>query len=262
MRKFVGLCAALIFSEFAFSGLAFAADMAVKAPPPVASPAYNWTGFYVGLNGGYSFDGSNNAHVSGFTDPGAFGLGPAIAAGAIPVTSYKISGFLGGGQLGYNWQVDPRWVLGLETDFMGSNVKGSEGLVATPPGFVTNITTVTQKLDWLGTTRAKAGYAAGNWLFYGTGGIAYGEVKNSLQLTIPGATLFGANSDVRTGWTAGGGVEYGWSAWLLRVEYLHYDLGSQTITTNTQIGGSPATLSVSQKDTGNIVRAALSYRFH
>jgi outer membrane immunogenic protein len=267
MRKFVGLFAALVFSEFAFGGLAFAADMAVKAPPPppVASPAYNWTGFYVGLNAGYRLDQSNNAHVVGFTDPtGGFGLGPAIAAGAVPVTSYNTAGFVGGAQLGYNWQFDPHWVLGVETDFMSRNLKGSETVVATPPGFVTNMTTVTQKLDWLGTTRAKAGYAAGNWLFYGTGGVAYGEAKNSLQLKLPasGITLFGANSNVQTGWTAGGGVEYGWGAWLIRAEYLHYDLGSETITTNSVINfASPATLSVSQKDTGNIVRGALSYRF-
>jgi outer membrane immunogenic protein len=199
----------------------------------------------------------------GSSDPGGgFGLGGAIAADAIPVKSYNTAGFLGGGQFGYNWQFDPHWVVGLETDFMGSSVKGSETVIATPPGFVTNITTVTQKLDWLGTTRAKAGYAAGSWLFYGTGGVAYGEVKNSLQLAIPIAALFGANSDVRTGWTAGGGVEYGWSTWLLRAEYLHYDLGAQTITTTTDIGAGPATLSVSQKDSGNIVRGALSYRFH
>jgi outer membrane immunogenic protein len=242
--------------------LAFAADMAVKAPPPAASPVYNWTGFYVGLNAGNSFDGSNNAHVSGFTDPtGTFGLGPAIAAGAIPITSYNHTGFLGGAQAGYNWQFDPHWVVGLETDLMESSIKGSETVTATPPGFVTNITAVTQKLDWLGTTRAKAGFAAGNWLFYGTGGFAYGRVNNSLQLTLPasGISLFGANSNFQSGRAAGGGVEYGWGAWRLRAEYLHYDLGSQTITTTSVINfGSPATLSVSQKDTGTIVRGALS----
>jgi outer membrane immunogenic protein len=241
-----------------------------QAPPPLPPPIYTWTGWYAGVNAGWSFDGRSGANISGFTDPGQppFGLGPAIAAGAIAANSYDTSGFVGGGQLGYNWQFAPNWVVGLETDFMGSSVKGSETVAADhPPSFnILNITTVTQKLDWLGTTRAKLGYASGPWLFYGTGGAAYGKVDNSLQLTVPfsSSLLFGADSSVQAGWAAGGGIEYGWGQWLLRTEYLHYDLGSQTVTARFLSGQFPApgaTLSESQKATGNLVRGAVSYRF-
>jgi outer membrane immunogenic protein len=250
------------------AGPAFAADLAVKAPvykAPPPPPAYVWTGFYAGVNAGYSLGEDNGANVSGFSDPtGGFGLGPALAAGAIPITSYRSSGFLGGGQVGYNWQLAPTWVFGVETDFMGGNVNGSETTVAQPPGFVQNVATATQKLDWLGTTRARFGYAADNVLFYGTGGVAYGQVENSLNLTLPtvGPSLFGSDSSTQVGWTAGGGIEYGLGRWRLRAEYLHYDLGSHTITTTGSAGiGIPASLSVTQKDAGDLVRGAISYKF-
>ena len=132
---------------------------------------------------------------------------------------------------------------------------------------VLNVTTVTQKLDWLGTTRAKAGYAAGNWLFYGTGGLAYGHVVNSLQLVlptnVPPDVFFASKAAVQVGWSAGGGVEYGAGPWVFRAEYLHYDLGSQTVTA-PQTGGFPVpgtSLSASQKATGDLLRGAISYRF-
>ena len=171
---------------------AMAADMPVKEPiytkAPVIASEYNWTGFYVGANAGHSFGGGTDAHISGFTDPNGFGFGApnnAVANGAMPLTSYNTSGFLGGGQFGYNWQIARSWVVGIETDFMGGKVNGNETVAAQPACCVLNVTTVTQKLDWLGTTRARAGYAAGNWLFYGTGGVAYGKVENSLFLTLP-----------------------------------------------------------------------------
>jgi outer membrane immunogenic protein len=259
MKKLLG---AAIAAAALCSAPAFAADMPVKAPD---ASVFNWTGFYVGVNAGHSFGDSNGAHVSGFSDPtGTFGLGAAIAAGATPVTAYKSSGFLGGGLAGYNWQVAPSWIFGVETDFTGGNVRGSETVAAQPVGFVLNVTTPTQKLDWLGTTRARLGYAAGNVLFYGTGGLAYGQVKNSLNLTLPasGTSLLGSDSSDQVGWAAGGGIEYGLGSWRLRAEYIHYDLGSHTITTNTVVNfASPASLSVTQKEVGDLVRGAVSYRF-
>jgi outer membrane immunogenic protein len=270
--------------KFLFGGIALAllcaapamaADMPIKEPiytkAPVTASEYNWTGFYVGANAGYSFGGGTDAHISGFTDPGGFGFGPpfnAVANGAMPLTSYNTSGFLGGGQFGYNWQIARSWVVGIETDFMGGKVNGNETVVAQPACCVLNVTTVTQRLDWLGTTRARAGYAAGNWLFYGTGGLAYGKVENSLFLTLPTNAppnfLFGPNANVQVGWAAGGGIEYGWNRWLLRAEYLHFDLGSHTVTAvPIDAGATPAgtSLSASQKASGDLVRGAISYRF-
>jgi outer membrane immunogenic protein len=241
---------------------ALAANMAVKAPPSAPAPVYNWTGFYVGVNAGGSFDGRTGAQLTGFSDPtGGIGLGGAIAGGAIPITSYSSSGFLGGGQAGYNWQFDPHWLVGLETDFMGSDIRGSETTIAGPPVFVTNITTVTQRLDWLGTSRVKAGYVVGNWLVYGTGGVAYGRTSNSLAWSIPANAFSGQDSSIQTGWAAGTGVEYGWGNWLLRVEYLHYNLNKHTITT-TSFAGLPGSLSVTQAAIGNILRGGVSWKFN
>jgi outer membrane immunogenic protein len=263
----IGISAALGL----LSSAALAADLPNTKAPPVYTPppppaAYNWTGFYVGVNGGYSFGESNGAHVSGYSDPGgAFGLGPALAAGAVPLTSYRSSGFLGGGQVGYNWQIAPTWVIGAETDFTGGHVSGSETVVAMPTGFVENVTTVTQKLDWLGTTRARLGYALNNLLFYGTGGVAYGQIENYLNLTLPApppTSLFGSDSYTRVGWAAGAGIEYGLGPWRLRAEYLHYDLGPHTITTTGIVNfASPTSLSVTQRDAGDLVRGGVSYGF-
>jgi outer membrane immunogenic protein len=129
-NKLLSIIAGAAFS-FAASGLAVAADMAVKmpvkAPPPAPAPAYNWTGWYVGANGGY---GWNDPTVT-FTpnDPAAFDAtcGGAFAgiATCAPPTSFGINGGFGGSQAGYNWQFSPQWVAGVETDFDWSDIRGT-----------------------------------------------------------------------------------------------------------------------------------------
>jgi outer membrane immunogenic protein len=170
---------------------AHAADLprGYKAPAFVA-PAYaNWTGFYVGINGGYAWGTSN-------WDIPAIGTDP--------------SGAVYGGTVGYNIQTGT-WVWGLEGDFDGSSVKGSVACVGG---------SCETKLPWLLTGRMRLGYAAwNNWLPYITGGGAYGNVK----ATSP----FGDASKSEWGWTAGGGLEYAFGAnWSVKAEYLFVDLGS------------------------------------
>lgn len=101
----------------------FAADMAVKAPPPPPAPVYSWTGFYVGLNAGYgwgepsyNFDGDNGAGREWL-----FLLNSTSG-------SFDTSGFVGGGQIGYNWQINQTWVAGLETDINYADVHGSNSI--------------------------------------------------------------------------------------------------------------------------------------
>jgi outer membrane immunogenic protein len=145
------------------------------APPP---PAFSWTGFYVGLNAGGGFKANSGA--------GDF------------------SGVVGGGQIGYNLQLAPIFVVGLEADFQGTSLGSNTGWLAPKVS-----------LPWFGTVRGRAGFTLfdSKLLVYGTGGFAYGELSTPWR------------SDTRTGWTAGGGVEWAFLPnWSAKVEYLYTDL--------------------------------------
>jgi len=171
--------------------------------------------------------------------------------------SQNIDGAIGGVQTGYNYQFGA-WVWGLETDFQASGQKGSSTFTGVLP--LTSITT-DDKLDWFGTVRGRLGVlATPNILFYGTGGAAYGLVKNSATITVAGLSAVASSSDLRAGWTAGGGVEGalggGWSA---KVEYLYMDLG-RTERTFSGLGlGTIAT--ETRETTDNIVRVGLNYKW-
>jgi outer membrane immunogenic protein len=192
--KRILLAGAAVLSATALLSSAQAADlgrMPYKAPPvPYVAPYYNWTGFYLGVNGG-----------------GGWGHGNWDSAGGM-----SGSGGLVGGTAGYNWQVGT-WVLGLEGDIDWSDVKGSTN----------NIFCGSCKTEntWLGTVRGRVGYAADRWLPYVTGGVAFGDVKATNR-------FFGTStSSTQVGWAAGAGIEYAFAGnWSAKVEYLHYDLGS------------------------------------
>jgi outer membrane immunogenic protein len=163
--------------------------MPAKAPVYVA-PIYNWTGFYVGINGGGGWGHSDfSAPFTG---------------------SSNMSGGLVGGTFGYNWQMN-QVVLGLETDIDWSNIRGSSAC-----GFGFSCET---KNTWLGTFRGRLGYAADRFMPYVTGGLAYGGVKTSVA-------GFGDSSTSKAGWALGGGVEFAIAGpWTAKVEYLYVDLG-------------------------------------
>ena len=176
------------------AGSASAADLSVaplyKAPPVVAPAAYNWSGFYVGVNGG-----------------GGWSTSSWDTAGSI-----NVSGGVAGGTAGVNWQLGHA-VLGLEGDVDWSSLKGSTTSTGCPAGCTTSN-------DWLSTVRGRAGYAFDRFLPYVTGGVAFGDVKASTP-GFPGA------SQTSTGWTAGGGVELALTNnWTAKAEYLHVDLGN------------------------------------
>jgi outer membrane immunogenic protein len=221
-----GLAAAI----FGTSASALAADMAVKAPAPVVNPPVNWTGFYVGGNAGgaWATTSDSNAFFSATTG------------------NFHISGAVGGGQVGYNWQPS-QWVFGIESDIDGSSVKGS-----TSAGLCTGVVCTIEN-TWVGTTRARIGYATGDWLPYVTGGVAYGNVH--IQ---DSAGAVHAGTD-RTGWTGGGGIEYALNRnWSVKAEYLYIDLGS---------GGVPCTVAAgscgisTQNFTESVVRGGINYHF-
>ncbi len=219
-----------LLASAAFVGAAAAADMPARPvyKAPVLSPVrvYDWTGFYVGGNIGYSW---------GRQDVSLDGVGS--------VGTPNINGFIGGGQIGYNWQMN-QLVLGLETDFQGSAQKG-DGVAAAASS--------TSRLDWFGTVRGRVGYAFDRWLPYLTGGWAYGHGNLS---GIAGGVGFSGSNDY-SGWTLGGGLEYAFlNNWSAKLEYLYVDFGSGpsvTVTPGTNISGGHLT--------DNIVRVGLNYKF-
>jgi outer membrane immunogenic protein len=215
----------------------FAADMPVKAP--IYTPPVYWTGWYVGGNAGWV--GSDNQLTTTATPtpdvllgvvPGVSEGLAALSTGTIPTGNH--SGFIGGGQIGYNWQF-ASWVAGIEADIQGISQSGGSGstrrvVVGVP---VTSTETATVETRYLGTVRGRLGFlVTPNWLVYGTGGLAYGGVNASMSLAQSGTNGFvgtgaGTFSDSRVGWTAGAGLEWMFARnWSAKLEYLHYDLGT------------------------------------
>ena len=156
-----------------------------------------------------------------------------------------------GGQIGYNYQFDPHWVVGAEADLQYT------GMHSTARAIGANDLPISVKtqLDWFGTLRLRAGYAFDSFLLYGTGGLAYGNVK--AKVAVPGESISG--SEVRVGWTLGAGAEYALTQhWILRAEYLYVDLGKKA-TINKTVDGFRIT---DKPDVSlNVVRAAVNYKF-
>jgi len=266
--------------SLALTASAFAADLPTKKAPIVPPPPPpTWTGFYVGLNAGGSFSDSTSVNV--VSTPVFLNSAPALvpfagnaaAAAALAGTAFlsnNTGGFLGGGQIGYNYQFGSglggfgsAWVAGIEADIQGVSGSGgsqwvaSGGPLPTPPflpgSAIIGLTQATKSLDYIGTVRGRIGFLfTPTFLLYGTGGLAYGGVSSrTTQLSAaidPTAVLFptaftsgwgtaGSYSDTRVGWTAGAGLEWMFAPnWSAKVEYLYYDLGS--ITYNNGFTGS------------------------
>jgi outer membrane immunogenic protein len=273
------LLASAGLAALAVAAPAMAADLPAappyQAPAVVPMPIYDWTGFYVGLNAGYSWGKA----ATDFTFAGF----PLFSA------SQNLNGWVAGGQAGYNWQFNRNWIFGVEADLQATGQKGTLNAVAGPacapgtlPGIpvpttvcATSTASLEQKLPWLGTGRLRLGFLpADHWMLYVTGGVAVAEVETDASLTtttttsingivIPGATttalaLANANT-TRVGWTVGGGAEWVISGpWTGKLEYLYVDLGN--VSNTYTVAGAPF-LTTSSHVTDNIVRVGLNYRF-
>ncbi len=272
----------------ALAGAAFAADLPYKAPPPVYQPPPPplWTGFYAGLNAGYTFGGSNNVNaLTSVVNPGvgAFNntFGAAAAASATGVLPLRNEGFIGGGQIGYNFQIANAWVVGFEADIQGTGARDSARITQVAPraGAIDPVRSdvfVANAIDYLGTVRGRIGFLWGpNLLIYGDGGFAYGGVRQDAsvfsQTTVslfPAGPAFGSLSTTRTGWTAGGGLEWMVAPnWSVKAEYLYYDLGTTTFGLGPLTRLNVATSFVDQPSmrtrwNGHVARAGINYHFN
>ncbi len=200
--------------------------------------------------------------------------GPISANGS---ASLDPTGFVGGAQIGYNWQFAPTWVLGVEADFQAFNLSGSvdRTILEATSELTPQVTHTKVSADWLFTLRGRLGYAFDRLFVYGTGGLAVAKVNFQQTNAFPGRfpgdpALFQADSfsasDTKTGWTAGGGVEYAFlNNWSVKAEYLHVDLGSISgISTTPGLVAPflPIQYSHTTDFKADIVRAGINYRFN
>ena len=275
---------------------AAAADLAVKAPvykaPPPIVAVYNWTGFYIGANVGYSWGRANtdllgSARVQVFRTAGpdlVFDSGP-IGAGLSNTSN--VDGWIGGFQAGYNWQ-QGSWLFGIEADIQASGERGDQFLSFVIPAFVaplaqgvTPATTVTiaaeHKLNWFGTLRGRLGVLpTDRFLLYVTGGLAYGELESNylVGLGALGPVAVGSKT-TKAGYVVGAGAEGAlWGNWTAKAEYLYMDLGTFDVagaaaTTNQLNTPSPGfntvttfNTSASTRFTDHIFRVGLNYHFY
>ncbi|WP_299565123.1 porin family protein [Enterovirga sp.] len=266
MKKLALLASA---SLVLMAGAAAAADLpSRRAPPPAAAytavPVFTWTGFYVGGNAGYGFSDSNRittrgngpvtaANVAAGFRPGSFGASP--------------SGFVGGGQAGYNMQIGA-FVVGFETDIMYTDLAKTTQYTSSRGDRASFRSTT----DYLGTVRGRIGYAFDRVLVFATGGFAYGDVYNRaafFNFAAPQNLQFaGAKDDIETGYVVGGGIEYAIpnytlfnSAVTVKAEYLYYDLGNRNIVVGNVAPTAPNSYTSRFTNDGHIVRAGLNFKF-
>ena len=226
MRKYsLTLIAGVAFGLAAVQA-ASAADLPRKAPAyaPPAPPPFSWTGFYGGIHVGYGWSNSSATVTDGLAN----GLFDPVSL------DQNGNGVIGGGQIGYNWQFAPNWVIGIEGDISGTGIRNTTFAPITTGGGVPVAAgfqhTAERDINWLATVRGRLGYAADRWLIYVTGGGAWGGIDYTAGPIFAGVSNVTQFSHTSSGWTIGGGVEYGFTNnWTARVEYLYYDLGDVAV---------------------------------
>ncbi len=242
-------------------GAVQAADLPVKAQPMPVATAYNWTGFYIGghvgaKRGRAEYDEVREVLFPGFVTVGGLpGIAPIVAVpsrfATLPAVSSTNTGFVGGGQIGYNWQTS-NWVFGLEADANWNRVRPTVSFAVPDPFLVQTLAgTYTTEIDWTSSFRARLGMTFDRLLVYATGGaaVAGGRVNSSFTLNTPIAgiifpipssgTTTASSNFTRLGWTVGGGIEWAFDRnWSIAGEYRYASFGSKSVTVaNTDPAG-------------------------
>jgi outer membrane immunogenic protein len=266
VKKFAITAAALL----ATTALASAADLPVRtvAPAPLAAvPVFTWSGFYLGVSGGYMF-GENTVRTTGVL-PGNIANVTVLARP--PSVDIDAEGFLIGGTAGFNVQFG-QFVAGIEGDISYTDVSESTrylnpnafGAGPFPAGSTQSV--FRTEMDYFATVRGRLGLAFDRALIYVTGGAAFADVTNTADFGAPvtGAQqFFGRNSDTLVGYTIGAGAEYAFTNNLsLKAEYLYYDLGRVTVNVPAVGAGGAGAYTSRFDNEGHVVRGGLNFRFN
>ncbi|HLK79905.1 MAG TPA: outer membrane beta-barrel protein [Xanthobacteraceae bacterium] len=242
--------AALSAMAFAVASDAFAADVPLPGPgrplppSPVAAPIpspipfyYNWTGFYFGANVGAARERTT------ITDD-FFNVSSANSG----------SGSIFGGQAGYNWQISPQFLVGVEWMFDVADITSNTAV--TVPLLPPTTITFDEKIDWIQTLAARFGWAVNNWLFYGKAGRGWVHDTATLTFVMPPIRVVQPASDTASGFMVGAGIEYGFSpSWSAKLEWDHIGLGD---VTHPSIFAND-TITVSRQV--DLLAVGLNYRF-
>lgn len=286
-------CFLLVSALLTLGSATAAADELVFAPAAhidSAPPYLSWSGFYVGLSGGYAF--GNSTVIYSPNDPaaalGTCGGGPSGAGipkgTCIPSADFRRDGPLVGGQAGFNWQVTSRWLVGGELDYQWADFTGSAISTFRLGAVGTTNAMAKQTVESFGTARVRMGVIFTNpLLLYGTAGLAFGQLSETVNMyaggtgavtsggfsysCIVGASCFAASSSKMVfGWTAGVGAEYALTTYLTaKTELLYVSLGSPQPNAFAQgvVGGTaPASFAANfSQATFFVLRGGVSYRF-
>jgi outer membrane immunogenic protein len=215
-----------------------AADLPSRgyAAPPMAAayapPPFSWTGFYLGLNGGYGWGSLGRVGDTTFGKP---------------------SGFVFGGTAGYNHQLNSQFVIGVEGDINWTNIDSTARTLVDVSGAPFSTVVSTANVNWMGTLRARAGFSVDRALLFVTGG--YAGASLDLKATDVTLAVTGKDSSWRNGWAVGGGMEYAFSRNIsAKTEYLYTQFGKKDVFVGTPY--------VSRSElSASLVRAGVNYRF-
>ncbi len=248
-RVIVASLSSVALIALALDGLVFAADRPVYKAPPM-EPTYNWTGFYLGGHLGWgAVDQDTTLLVS------SAGV-PILPPGT--VINGDASSFIGGSQIGYNWQTN-KWVFGVEGDFSWA---GANSSVTTAGTLVANSFRIqNMNSHWYTALTGRIGYAWDNWLLYGKGGAAWMNASNSASVNVAGVvTTFPEVTDTRGGWTLGVGIEQAiWNSWSWKLEYDYMAFGTRRYSFLDTTG--TITNMVDINTNVNAVKVGLNYRW-
>jgi outer membrane immunogenic protein len=251
-----------------------------RAPRAVPQGSANWTGFYIGANAGYGFNG-NTAAAYTPNDPNVF-LSTCGFEGCPTSSPLSFKGGMVGGQLGYNSQLNEKWLVGIEADYDFANLRGNGTSTFLLASSGTATATAGININSLGSLKARIGYLPTNsLLLYGTGGLAFGKISTDASIVADGGfirsgfgyfcnsaapTCFaGSSSKTSVGWTAGGGAEIALTDhFTAKLEYTYVDLGKVNglaAVATDPIGNTPSSFAVDAAARFSVVRMGLNYHF-
>jgi outer membrane immunogenic protein len=234
---------------------------------------YNWTGVYVGVNGGWARAMSDATTTTVFSPIGYFATTSPGAVASAGNQKLDSDNFTGGVQTGYNWQIG-KFLIGGELDFNYLGIDDRKSCTTGYPCCAPTTLTVESRIrtNWLFTARPRIGFAMDNWLFFATGGLALTAIKADFKFTDTFAGMYepATKKSTNAGWTVGGGVETGLSKnWSLKTEYLYTDFGDVSTTGRVTGASNPASVAFAANNPfshkidlrTHMVRIGINYRF-